>query len=377
VLIGVALAVRWPIGLYQAVLLGASRAAAFSAINIAMSVATALGAVAVLLWRPDLRVLLAWQIGAALVLLFWLRSAAWRILGPRLAGPVDYTVLRRQWKFSAAVAGINVIGLWFMQFDKVALSRLLPLALFSHYMIATLVVSTLYQLITPVFNVVYPRFTSLYAKAEREDLRRNYRLMTALVATIVFPLAMWLMVWGEGLVRLWTGSAEIARDVAPVIALLAAGSGLHAVMYVVYALQLAQGEVKLALQISLALLIVQAPLVWFLTVQWGGVGAAAAWLALHVVYLLFGGWVTNRRLQPELAWGWLTRDVGLPLALSVLVGAIAWFAQRGFEPQSWLAVLSGAGVAAVLMLGGLLSSPGLRPRTLTLISSLLRRGAIT
>jgi O-antigen/teichoic acid export membrane protein len=244
-------------------------------------------------------------------------------------------------------------------------------------MIATLVVSTLYQLITPVFNVIYPRFTSLYAKAEHGDLRDSYRLMTALVAAIVFPLAMWLMVWGEGLVRLWTGSAAIAGDVAPVVALLAAGSGLHAVMYVVYALQLAQGEAKLALKISLALLIVQVPLVWYLTVQWGGVGAAAAWLTLHVVYLLFGGWATHRRLQPGLAWGWLLRDVGPPLALSLLVGSIAWLVQRAAGPQSWPAVLLGAAAAALLMLGGLLSSARLRPRVLALLTSVMRRGANT
>jgi len=369
------LAARWPIGLYQAVLLGANRAAAFSAINIAMSVTTALGVIAFLLWRADLRVVLAWQIGAALVLLGWLRHAAWQILGPRVAGPMDYSILRQQWKFSAAVAGINVIGLWFMQYDKLALSRLLPLALFSHYMIATLVVSTLYQLITPVFNVVYPRFTSLYARAEHEQLRQGYRLMTALVAAVVFPLAMWLMVWGEGLVRLWTGSADIAADVAPVVALLAAGSGLHAVMYVVYALQLGQGEEKLALKISLALLVVQAPLVWYLTVHWGGVGAAAAWLCLHIIYLLFGGWVTHRRLQPGLAWGWLCRDVGVPLLLCAAAGTIASLIQRAAGPQSWFAVLLGAGFAALLAFIGLLSSPSLRPRTLSLLSSLLRRWA--
>jgi O-antigen/teichoic acid export membrane protein len=366
-LIGAVLAVRWPAGLYQAVLLGADRAATASAINAGMTAATALGAAAVLCWRADLRWLLAWQLVAGAVQLSWLRAAAWRCLGPRPAATPGLAILRRQWKFSAAVAAINVIGLWFMQFDKVALSRLLPLALFSHYVIAAQVVSALYQLAMPVFNVAYPRFTALHALAREDELQRAYGLFTRGVAAVVFPIAMWLAVWGQGLVQLWTGSAAIAADAAPVLALLAAGSGLHAVMFIVYALQLARGEARLALWISIALLLVQAPLVWLATLRWGGIGAAGAWLGLHVVYLLFGGWATNRRIRPGLAWHWLARDVGPPLALAAAGGAISWMLLRDLGPQSWRSVLLGALFAGTLVLCGLLSSADLRVRTLALL----------
>jgi O-antigen/teichoic acid export membrane protein len=260
-----------------------------------------------------------------------------------------------------------------MQFDKVALSRLLPLALFSHYVIAAQVVSALYQFVTPVFNVAYPRFTALHAQDRADELVRVYRLFTQGVAAVAFPAAMWLAVWGQGLVRLWTGSAQIADDAAPVIALLAAGSGLHAVMFVVYALQLALGQTRLALRISVGLLLAQAPLVWIATLRWGGVGAAAAWLALHVVYLLAGGWATHRRVAAGLAARWLARDVAPPLALSVAAGAACWAVQRGSAEQSVTAVLLGMLLSAALAACGLLFSPGLRAQLSTTLRTTLQR----
>jgi O-antigen/teichoic acid export membrane protein len=359
-LMGLALAVRWPIGLFQAALFGGQRQAQASVIGIATTLLTAAGALTLLLWRPDVQVLFAWYSAVGLAQLAWLRQAAWAALGgvPQRRG--DWAQLLSLWRFSAAVAGINAIGLWFMQFDKVLLSTMLPLAQYGHYMIAVAVANAMYVMVTPVFQTVYPRFTALHAAGESARLQRLYRLLTTLVAAIAFPLAMLLILWGQGIVALWTGDASLAAEVAPVLALLAAGSGLHTVMFILYANQLAMGAAALALRISLGLLVVQAPMVWLLTLRWGATGAAAAWLALHVIYLLSGSWITHRRLLPQVAGSWLARDVGAPLLICGALGAAAWYGLRGIAHQSAGWMLGGLGLAGVASALVLLSSAGIR-----------------
>jgi len=370
VLAAVALGLRFPAILYQGVLLGAQRLAHFSAINMTITAVSQLGAVALLAWlKPDVRVFFGWQICASVLLVVWLRRAAWASIGGSAAVAPDYAPIAHLWRYSAAIAGINVIALCFMQFDKVLLSRMLPLAQYGQYMLATLVTNGLYVVITPIFNALYPRFSALVTQERQSELQDLYRLTSHLVAAVMFPLAMLLIVFGEGIVALWTGNARLAADVAPVIGLLAAGTSLHSVMFVPYALQLAKGAATLALRISLALLLVQGPLMWWLTRTWGGVGAACAWLLLHILYLTFGSWTTHRRLLPAVTWGWLLHDVGGPFLIAAGVGLASWYAIHDYAEQGTAVVLVGAALAVASAALTALTSPRLR----RLLGSLRRR----
>jgi O-antigen/teichoic acid export membrane protein len=370
ILAALALSLRCTTGLYQSVLIGAQRITTYSRINIVMTVLAQGGGVAVLACvSADLRLLFAWQACTSLGLALWLRRAAWRSIGTRVGSSPDFRALMPLWQYSAAVAGVNVIGLCLMQLDKVLLSKMLPLAQYGRYMLATVVTTSLYLLIIPVFNAIYPRFSALVSRGPMVELRRLYRLMSHLVATVTFPLAMFLVVFGDGIVSLWTGNAELAADVAPVIGLLAAGTGLHTVMIVVFALQLAMGASRLSLRISIGLLVVEGPLIWLLTTSYGVIGAAAAWLLLHVLYLVFGAWVTHRALLPDLVWRWLLQDVGGPFLITMLAGLAGWRTFGLVTHQEPLAVLCGATLAALTCALIIATSPRLR----VLVGSLLQR----
>ena len=193
-----------------------------------------------------------------------------------------------------------------------------------------------------------------------------------LIGKYVVPLAMLLIVFGQGIVALWTGNARLATEVAPIIGHLAAGTSLHCVMFVPYALQLANGAPALAFRINLTLLLVQGPLVWLLTRTWGGVGAASAWLLLHVLYLGFGGWITHRRLLPAIARSWLLRDVGGPLARAACAGLAGGYATHGLAEQGVGVVLAGAALAVLSAGFIVLASPRLR----RLLSSLGREAML-
>ena len=160
-----------------------------------------------------------------------------------------------------------------------------------------------------------------------------------------------LAVFGRTLVELWTGDAVVAAQAAPLIGILAMGSALHGVMYLPYALQLAYGATALPLKINLILMIVQIPLIIILSIEYGALGGALAWLILHILYVALGTWLTHRQLLPEVGRTWLRDDVGIPLLVSAAVGYAAWQAMAAIHPSTAIAFVAAAftGIVAVVI----------------------------
>lgn len=325
-MMGLVVACRWPIGLYQGALIGAQRLTVSSGISITMVSIGNLGAVAVLAFvSPTIEAFFIWQACAGLVYAATMRWAAWRIIGKLSQARFDVDKLKSVWRFTAGMSGIALSATVFSQLDKVILSKTLGLEEFGSYMLATVVASSLYLLIMPMFNAIYPRLSALVVTGETEKLTDLYRWGTRLLATVLFPIAMVLAVFSEDLVYIWTGNPDIALRVAPVISVLAIGSALHGVMFFPYALQLAYGMTRLPLTINATLMIVLVPLTIFLSLKYGALGGAMAWLVLHVLYILLGTWLTHRQLLKGLGMIWLLQDVVIPLGLSIMVGLIGLY----------------------------------------------------
>lgn len=320
-LMAIALGLRWPAGLYQSMLLGREQVVRASVVTVTTSVAAHSGAMLLLaLVSADVRLFAGWQVAVGLVHVVWMRTQAWSGLPAPTRERPHLRGLERVRGFSLTMVAIGAISLLFMNIDKLILSRMLPLPLFGQYMLATLIAGGIYSLVTPLFNAVYPRFSMLAAGSELTVLRQLYRDVTHLMASLLLPLAMLLAIAGEDLVSLWAGDRQLAANVAPILALLAVGSALHGVMYVPFALTLAMGAASMALRINVVLLVAVGPLLLGLTYRYGASGAAAAWVILHVAYVLFGGWVTNSALMPGIAGKWLVHDVGLPALVALLIG---------------------------------------------------------
>ncbi len=348
-MMGLVVACRWPIGLYQGALIGAQRVTVSSSINMFMVTIGSLGAVAVLAFiSPTIEAFFLWQACIGLVYAIAIRSAAWRIIGKTKQNRFDVDELKRIWRFTAGMSAIGLTGLVFTQLDKVILSKMLGLEEFGHYMLATVVASGLSMLVAPVYNVVYPRFSALVATGDMEKLADLYRSGAQLLATVHFPLAMLLVVFAEELVLVWTGNPALASSVAPIIALLAAGSALNGVMYFPYMLQLACGMTRLSLLIYVILIIGMAPMLVFLTLTYGAIGGGMAWFFLHVVYVPLGTLLTHRHVLKGVGARWLFQDVGIPLMLSVLLGVIGRnYVHQSDELSSFMKLIGGFGLALV------------------------------
>lgn len=360
-LMGLVVACRWPIGLYQGALIGAQRLTVSSGINMAVVTMGNLGAIAVLAFiSPTIEAFFIWQACVGLIYAITIRFAAWRIIGRTGQNRFDPGQLKSVWRFTAGMSGIGLTALVFTQLDKVILSKMLGLGAFGQYMLATVVVSGLYVLISPLFNVIYPRFSALVVTGETEKLVDLYRLGTRMLTTVLFPITMVLAFFANDLVHVWTGDQVIAASVAPVIALLAIGSGLNGVMYFPYALQLAYGMTWIPLTINVVLMCFLVPTTIYLAQEYGALGGAMSWMIAEVVYVLLGSWLTHRYILKGLAPKWLLQDVCLPLVSTALIGVAGHRAILAGGFSHYERVLWAAGLAIVTSTLILLMSRQLR-----------------
>ena len=354
ILMGLVVACRWPIGLYQGALIGAQRLTVASSINMVMVTTGSLGAVAVLAFvSPTIEAFFIWQACVGLVYAITIRWAAWRIIGKLNQIRFDIDKLKSVWRFAAGMSGVAVSGIILMQLDKVILSKMLSLEDFGRYALAGVVASGLYILLTPTFNVIYPRLSALVVTGETEKLIDLYRLGTRLLSAVLFPIAIVAAVFSEEILSLWTGNPSLASSAAPIVSLLLIGTALNGVMHFPYALQLAYGMTRIPFIITIVLIVILVPMIVYFTQTYGAVGGGLAWLLLNSVYLLFGTWVTHRYLLKGMALEWLIRDVGAPLCISLIVILGGW---QLVHPggNHIVNLLFGFGLALVAFLVGIL-----------------------
>lgn len=341
ILLWFVIACRWPIGLYQGVLLGAHKLQLTSVVSIVMTAVGSLGAVLVLAHvAPTIEAFFIWQavVGVSHALL--MRRLAWREIGTSETR-LDWSELRRVWKFTAGMSGVAVTGMLLMQTDKIVLSKLLTLEAFGQYMVATVISGGLYLILSPTFNLIFPRLSSLLLNPEHGELCNYYRRGTRALTAVLFPLATVLVVFAHDIIFLWTRNAALADASAPIVRLFLVGTTLNGVMHFPYALQLASGATRTPITINLFLLALMLPMTVALSVHYGAVGGAASWALLNLFYLLLGTWLTHRTLLPGMGARWLVQDVALPLAVTlVIVGTLCVWLSQSSLPRPLVLLLA-------------------------------------
>jgi O-antigen/teichoic acid export membrane protein len=226
-------------------------------------------------------------------------------------------VLGSVYRFSLSVAFTGSVWVFVTQSDKLLLSRLLTLSEYAHFTLAVLLASGVSIVAGPLSTAVLPRLTRLHTQARNQEMLDLYRKSTRWMVVIAAPVSAVLASSAYPLVQAWTGNADTASRVAPILAAYATGNGRLAVSAFPYYLQYARGNLKLHLYGSAVFVGLLLPLLFLLARDFGATGAGMAWLIVNGAYALFWVGFVHWKLVPGLHLKWLTIDV-LP---GVLVAA--------------------------------------------------------
>ena len=343
-IMGIVSALQWPFSFYEGGLMGLQRQVLLNSIKIGMATLGVCGAVFIL-WKvsPTITAYFTWQIIVSSLSVTLLTVFLWRSLPSSDRPPVlSFGLFRNVWRFAAGMSGITLSAIILTQMDKVILSKLLSLEMFGYYTLAGVASGAIpFLLVTPVFNALFPRFTSLVAASDDTALKVLYHQGSQLMAVLVLPVAAVLSFFSFDIMLLWTGSAKTAGMSSPIVSVLVIGMALNALMTLPYALQISHGWTSIGLRINTFLIITLVPAIYFMATRYGAVGAAAVWVALNIIYMAIGIPLTHRRLLTGEMRRWFVEDIGPPaMATILIVGLGRWFITSPMTPMMTLVSLS-------------------------------------
>jgi len=302
--------------IYLSSIVGLQRQVLQNAIISIMATVRALGAVGVLAWvSPTIKAFFLWQGLSSLITVAVLAVAVYTTL-PSCPKPAKFSLsaFRGMWHFSAGMAAISFLTVLLTQVDKILLARLLTLEGFAHYALAGVMSGALYMLISPITSVYYPRFTELATRGDTVALRASYHQCAQIVTVLMGAAAVVLMLFSDIVLRLWTGDPALARQVAPLLAVLALGTLFNGLMMTPYHLQLAHGWTTLEIKIDIVSVAVLVPTVLWVVPKYGAIGAAWVWVALNASSLMIVIPLMHKFLLTTEKWHWYGQDVAIPLA---------------------------------------------------------------
>lgn len=359
-LASVALACQWPGNLYGAGLAGLQHQVRLGAATTVLGTVRVALTLIVVWWAPSLQAFFCAQIVAALLQTWVVRHLFWGVLGRGGAPVFRWRILRTSLSFAGGMTGIALTTIVLTQADKMVLSRVLSLSEFGVYAVASALATGLYMIISPLFAVMYPRFSALvHEGASKEaELVRQYHAASQLIALLLLPLAVPLVAFGQEVLYLWTGDRALGAAGGLTLGLMVAGNACNGLMNMPYALQLAYGWPRLAFWINVASIILLVPGIWWAATRYGAVGGAAAWAFLNFGYLLVTPQIMHRRLLPSEKMPWYLSGVLLPLF--ICIGLALSFMRLPLEDATrieMLLVLSAYWGLATLALGLALPEP--------------------
>jgi len=351
-MIGVAIALEFPFALYSGGLIGLQRQVQLNGIVITIATLRGLGALLVLWFiSPTIQAFFIWNAIVSLAQTLLSALFLWRGM-PKAAAPARFrrALLATIWRFAAGLTGIIFLSVLLTQMDKIILSKFLTLEAFGYYTLATVVASSLYMIINPIFTALFPRLSQMIGRDAKEDLISLYHNSCQLMSVILLPVAIMVALFSKDILLVWTHDPQIAERSYVLVSLLIIGTAFNGLMTIPYALQLAYGWTKLAFYQNLAAVLLLGPLMFWATRHYGAVGASVVWSMLNAGYVLIGIQVMHKRLLRGEKLRWYIQDVGLPLLATLAVASVGrWF----FPVQAsivtiivWLLPISALAIAA-------------------------------
>ena len=321
---GVVIGSRWLAGLYRSGINGLQNQVSLNVIIALFATFRGLGVVLVLKYiSPSIQVFFIYQAIIALIEAIFLREFMKHILSAPKA-PVSFNIkaLKEVKRFAAGMITITIFATILTQADKLIISKLISLADFGHYALASSVAGGLYFIIQPLSNTIRPRLAELVASEKSDQISISYHKFSQLITLTIVPTALVIAVFSDHLMLLWTRDIETTKATALIITLLVIGNMLNGLMNAPYALQLAFGKTRFAIWANFVAVVILIPGLLVSVQRYGTIAAPVVWVLLNTGYMLIIIPVMHKTILVKDMWLWYWKDVAFPALSALIVIAI-------------------------------------------------------
>ena len=285
--IGLYLGLRWPVAMYVGILSGLQRMDILNLIKVGIAVFRLGGGIAVLLIWGTLDAFLVWIVISAILELacYWLVCR--KIFpGLSLLKGFSFQEIRRVWKFSVSMNALSLMAIIIIQMDRLMISKLDSLEILGYYNFAYMAVSGLGLVLSAINSSVVPWLASSLQVKPEINLLDRYEKSALLILLVVGFFASAMIFYPYLLLSMWVDQVA-ALNSYKIFLLLALGSWISAINANLYNVAIASGKPYWHLRINAILIVPYSLALYFLIVNYGGIGAASGWILLNVLYMLF------------------------------------------------------------------------------------------
>jgi O-antigen/teichoic acid export membrane protein len=236
------------------------------------------------------------------VLVYFFVSARFFSLRALIPGCSLY-VLGRNLNFASRMMSVSIISTVHTNFDKLIISRLLPIGAIGYYGIAYASVSKGMLLAGAVSQAAFPSFSALFRAGDNDSLLSQYWKLQDFICLGMVPI---LAVISFGLLPLFSYvfNEDIARLLLAPTILLCVGFYMNSTLNVPHVFSLAVGKPEIAARSNFYALFVVLPATAVLIYLWGLMGAGLSWIFYHVFGYFYGVPRICRECLKIPVWRW-------------------------------------------------------------------------
>lgn len=321
ILMGIVFAFQFPVSIYNGVMIGFEKQISNAVIISLLSVIKAVGVIFVLMFvEASVEMYFIWQIIVTVVFTIILRIYVWRdAFREKIKAAFTLTQLKKIWRFALGMAGISALSFFTAQLDKIIVSKMLSLEYVGYYSLAFLISTAINQVISPMQPVIFPKLTALIASNDTEAVTKLYHRSARWISIIVFPLGSMLFFFGQEILLFWSHNIELTDQTMPILRICVIGSVCSCLIWIPYLFMIAKGNTRFTIYQNLIAIAVMLPLLYFLTKNYGAVGASFVWLVVNVGYVLISVPVFHNFFLKGEFFNWLKNDIALPLIVSFIL----------------------------------------------------------
>lgn len=344
-IIGLMVALRWPVSLYRGVLFGLQHQVQTNLLAITSEVVTGVGSVLIIFLDPRLEAFFLWQLIASFLEIAIYIWYCWRILSDaRLPRPYfNFDELKRVWRFALGVNATTLIGSILGRADGLILSKLLPINCLGYYSIAQRIPFFIGMFPASLITATNPSLVDKYERGEYSQLSQLYSRQTRWLTFVGTGLAGALAAFSYPILLLWTQSEQVANNTALAFSIVSALTSLEVSVSSVNQLSLACGFPSPSIVVSGIAGMAVALGTLLLAPTFGIAGAALAWGMARIVMFVLYPLLVHRLILQDGAKKWFLRDTLPLLALGGLCFGCGSFLMQlsgvSYNSLSWIPIM--------------------------------------
>jgi O-antigen/teichoic acid export membrane protein len=371
-LLSISLVFQFPSGFYSGGLLGLQRQVMLNVIRIVFATLKSVGALVVLVFvSKSVLAFFGWTLFVAILQSFTLKFILWHYL-PKTESKAIFDVqeLKNIWRFAAGMVGISLTAILLTQVDKIILSKVLSLEQFGFYTVACTLGLVISQIVGPLTQSYFPKFSALISLNKIEELKNLYHQGCQLISVLVLPATFILFFFSKELIFIWTHNETTVTNTWLVASVYTLGTGLNGLIGIPYQLTLAYSWTKLAFYQNIFFLCLMIPLTIYLSLHYGALGGALSWAVINLLYFLITPTlIHNKILKNEKAyWYWHDSFKLLLVCITTIYLAKYSIPLNDLTIASQLLILTSVGVTSLVI--SIFFARNLRKRLVLLLTGL-------